>query len=45
MPPKQQREISTDAEEIAWHDDNHLIKQIMSLINDDNILKKLRDAL
>ena len=37
--------MSADAEEIARHDDSHIIMQMMSLLNDDNILKKLRDAL
>ena len=46
MPPKHvQKKVSADAEEIAHHDDNQLILQFMSLLKDDVILKKLRDAL
>ena len=46
MPPKHvQKKVSADAEEIAHHDDNQLILQMLSLLKDDIILKKLRDAL
>ena len=37
--------MSADSEEIAHHDDNYLIMQMMSLLNDNDILKLLRDAL
>ena len=42
MPPKQTRKMSADAEE---SDDSRIVMQMMSLLNDDTILKKLRDAL
>ncbi len=46
MPPKHvQKKVSADAEEIAHRDDNELIMQMLSLLKDDIILKKLRDAL
>ena len=46
MPPKHvQKKVSADAEEIAHHDDNQLIMQMLSLLKDDIILKKLRDDL
>ena len=46
MPPKHvQKKVSADAEEIAHHDDSQLIMQMLSLLKDDIILKKLRDDL
>ena len=46
MPPKHmQKKVSADSEEITHHDDNQLIMQMLSLLKDDIILKKLRDAL